>query len=115
MKNETKEIHIPNLKQLIKEYKENDAVFETLDYCIQSLTPPNKDEIVKEYKLLKGYEDKRIEYKDGNFIYYPMDRGIMKNTHITLAGRDRNGYHIQGPITKEFMHKITSFFMAEEK
>ena len=78
---------------------------------IIALTPPTADEIVKEYKLLKGYEDKRIEYKDGNFIYYPMDKGIMKNTHITLAGRDRNGYRIQGPITKEFMHKITSFFM----
>ena len=77
----------------------------------QALTPLTAKDIIKEYKSLKGYEDKRVEYLNGNFVYYPMDKGIMKNTYITIAGSDRNGYRIQGPITKEFMHKITTFFM----
>ena len=121
--NDEIKLSVEQLKEKYGDYQllDYDLWHEVIDdssYSLQRMiqiykvsTPPTANEIVKEFKNLKGYENKRVEYLNGNFVYYPMDSGIMKNNFITIAGNDRNGYRIQGPITKEFMHKITTFFM----
>jgi hypothetical protein len=84
---------------------------ETVKLIKKALTPPTVEEIIKEFKMLKNYKDTRIEYLNGNFVYYPMDRGSMKNTYITIAGSDLNGFSINARITEKFAHKITMFFI----
>jgi len=74
--------------------------------------PTTAEEIIEEIEAVYGYE--RVAFEGGNFVYYPMSSGHMKNTSITLFGSDLNGYNITIRVSKAFAYKVTAFLIEEE-
>ena len=104
MSKEVIEIHIPNLKQLIKEHKGNDAIFETLDYCIELLTPPTAEDVCK---ALSEWFGEFVQYYDGFYID-KSTKNYRKIEFITTKIGDN--YKVDRPLPPHLMTLIGRFY-----
>lgn len=104
MSKEVREIHIPNLKQLIKEHADNDAIFETLDYCIQALTPPSIDDITK---ILVEIYEQNVKFENNNFYFRTVENKLyLIDISLAVSTLIKCKLWVKA-------HKIIQFFMNE--